>query len=158
STDSIVLWTRLKGLDRSSKLKLEIAKDAQFAHVVAHHEVLADRSRDFTVHQHVGGLHPSHEYHYRFETKDGHSRAGRFRTLPPHDSDQTLRIGFYSCQSYEAGYYNAQAALAKEKDLDFILCLGDYIYEHHYYSGPTDRADASGKNHDGDVQSLAEYR
>ena len=83
---------------------------------------------------------------------------GTFRTLPPPDSNQQLRIGFYSCQSYEAGYYTAHAALAKEKDLDLVLCLGDYIYEHHYYDGPAGRVDKTGKNKDGDVQTLAEYR
>ena len=85
--------------------------------------------------QHVGGLKAGHEYFYRFETKHKSSRVGRFRTLPPPDSKQKLRIGFYSCQDYEAGYFNTQAALAKE-DLDLVVCLGDYIYEHSYYDGP----------------------
>ena len=39
-----------------------------------------------------------------------------------------------------------------------MLCLGDYIYEHHDYDGPAARADRTGVNHDGDVQTLAEYR
>ena len=63
-----------------------------------------------------------------------------------------------SCQSYTAGYYNAHAALAKEKDLDLIVCLGDYIYERHYYDGPADRVDTTGVNGDGNVQTLDEYR
>jgi alkaline phosphatase D len=158
STNAITLWTRLKGIDRSSKLKLEVATDSGFKHVVEHKNVTAEAARDFTVHAHVGGLKPGHEYHYRFETKSKHSRVGRFRTLPPNDSNQKLKIGFYSCQSYEAGYYTAHAALAKEHDLDFVLILGDYIYEHHYYDGPAARMDKTGKNKDGDVQSLAEYR
>jgi alkaline phosphatase D len=158
SPSAITLWTRLKGIDRSSKLKLEVATDSGFKHVVSHKNVTAEAARDFTVHAHIGGLKPGHEYHYRFETKSNHSRVGRFRTLPPTDSNQKLKIGFYSCQSYEAGYYTAHAALAKEDDLDFVLCLGDYIYEHHYYDGPTARKDKTGKNKDGDVQTLAEYR
>ncbi len=158
SPRAITLWTRVNGLDRSSKLKLEVAKDSGFKHVVSHKKVVAQAARDFTVHTHVGGLKPATEYHYRFEAKGKHSQVGRFRTLPPADSHQELKIGFYSCQAYEAGYFTAHAALAKEKDLDFILCLGDYIYEHHYYDGPAARKDKTGKNKDGDVQSLAEYR
>jgi alkaline phosphatase D len=158
SPDAITLWTRLKGIDRSSKLKLEVATDSHFRHLVRRHDVVADANRDFTVHTRVGGLKPSKEYHYRFETENSESRVGRFRTLPPANSNQQLRIGFYSCQSYEAGYYTAHAALAKEQDLDLVLCLGDYIYEHHYYDGPAGRVDKTGANHDGDVQSLAEYR
>lgn len=158
SPNAITLWTRLNGIDRTSKLKLEVATDSHFKHVVKKQDVVADAKRDFTVHAHVGGLKPAHEYHYRFATKNKDSRVGTFRTLPPADSNQKLKIGFYSCQSYEAGYFTAHAALAKEKDLDFVLCLGDYIYEHHYYDGPVERADTNGANSDGDVQSLAEYR
>ncbi len=158
SPRAITLWTRLHGVDRSSKLKLEVATDSGFKRVVDRKDVVAEANRDFTVHAQVGGLKPATEYHYRFETKGEHSRVGRFRTLPPADSHQKLKIGFYSCQSYEAGYFTAHAALAKEQDLDFVLCLGDYIYEHHYYDGPAARMDRTGKNRDGDVQRLAEFR
>ena len=117
--------------------------------------MVAVEKSDFTVHTHIGGLKPHNEYFYRFETKEKHSRVGKFRTLPPENSNEKLKIGFYSCQSYEAGYFNAQAGLAKE-DLDIVLCLGDYIYEHHYYDGP--RNDKTGANKDGDVQSRKEFR
>jgi alkaline phosphatase D len=158
STTQITLWTRVAGLERSARVAYEVATDSQFGHVVAHGESVADAGKDFTVHAPVAGLKPAHEYHYRFATRNGHSRVGRFRTLPPADSRQTLRIGFYSCSSYEAGYYTALAGLANEPDLDLVLCLGDYIYEHHDYTGPPARQDRTGTNHDGDVQSLAEYR
>jgi alkaline phosphatase D len=158
SPKAITLWTRVSELQRSSRLTLEVATDKHFRHVVKRQQVIADAASDFTVHARVAGLKRAHEYHYRFHTKHKNSRVGRFRTLPPADSNQPLRIGFYSCQSYEAGYYTAQAALAKEKDLDLVLMLGDYIYEHHYYDGPAARADKTGTNKDGDVQTLAEYR
>ena len=158
STNAITLWTRVSELHKSSKLSLEVASDPHFKHVVSHKNVVAEAGSDFTVHARVGGLHPAHEYHYRFHTTNKSSRVGRFRTLPPADSNQQLRIGYYCCQSYEAGYYTAQAGLAKEKDLDLVIFLGDYIYEHHYYKGPAARADKTGKNKDGDVQSLAEFR
>src|SRR3954447_3290769 len=154
----ITLWTRVSELTRSSQLTLEVATDKHFRNVVKRQHVVADAAKDFTVHAAVGKLKPAHEYHYRFHTKHTHSRVGSFRTLPPADSNQAIKIGFYSCQSYEAGYYTAQGALAKEKDLDLVLMLGDYIYEHHYYDGPAERADMTGANKDGDVQTLAEYR
>src|SRR5215213_3511899 len=47
-------------------------------------------------------------------TKDPKSPVGRFKTAPPLDSNKPIRIGFYSCQHYEAGFYNAQRALANE--------------------------------------------
>ena len=80
---AITLWTRLKGLDRTSSLRVEVATDSGFRHVVNRHDVLAEAGRDFTVHTRVGGLTPASQYHYRFETEDTESRVGTFRTLPP---------------------------------------------------------------------------
>jgi alkaline phosphatase D len=157
SPKGITLWTRVSELERSSKLNLEVAKDKHFRHLVKSKEVVAEKGRDFTVHQHISGLRPGHEYFYRFQTKHKSSGAGRFRTLPPADSKQKIRIGFYSCQDWEAGYFNAQAGLA-DADVDLVVCLGDYIYEHRYYPGPSDRLDTLGANGDGDVQTLDEYR
>ena len=83
SPKAITLWTRLKGIDRTSKLRVEVATDSGFHHVVKRHDVLAEAGRDFTVHTRVGGLDPATQYHYRFETEDTESRVGTFRTLPP---------------------------------------------------------------------------
>ena len=156
--NGIELWTRLSGIDRSALLTLEVAKDPGFRHVVRQEVVLAPKRHDNTVHARLNGLSPSNQYFYRFHTRQHDSTVGQFRTLPPPDSNQTIRIGYFSCQDYEAGYYTAHAALAQEPDLDLVLCLGDYIYEHHYYPGPAGRADTTGVNHDGDVQSLPEFR
>jgi alkaline phosphatase D len=68
-----------------------------------------------------------------------------------------VRIAFFSCQDYQAGYYNAHAAMAEE-DLDLVVSLGDYTYEKTFYQGPPDRRDTLGANRDGEVQTLPEYR
>ena len=139
--------------------RVEVATDSRFRHVVE--PARRPRRRRPGLHGAYPGRRPQAR---RASTttasrpRTRRSRVGTFRTLPPADSNQPLRIGFYSCQSYEAGYYTAHAALAKEKDLDLVLCLGDYIYEHHYYDGPAGRVDKTGANKDGDVQTLAEYR
>ena len=157
TSKAITLWTRVSDLDRSSKLTLEVAADKNFHKVVKRKQVIAEKGDDFTIHERIAGLKPGQEYFYRFETRNRNSRVGKFRTLPPSDSKQPLKIGYFSCQDYEAGYFNAQAAMAKE-DFDLVICLGDYIYEHMYYDGPDDRVDRTGPNNDGDVQSLAEFR
>jgi alkaline phosphatase D len=151
-----ILWTQLGGVKRTSRLKLQVAKDANFKNVVLEKTVTARKERDFTARTRVRHLEPSQEYFYRFHTKDKGSPVGRFRTAPPHNSNQPLRIAFLSCQSFEAGFFNAHAAIAKERDIDLVLHLGDYIYESHYYDGP--RKDTSGFNHDGNVEFLPEYR
>src|SRR3954451_11343301 len=151
----IELWTRLGEIHRTSKLSVVVAKDAKFKNVVLEKDVTARGDRDFTARTFIKGLKPDHHYFYRFVTKDSKSPVGRFKTPPPLDSNKPIRIAFYSCQHYEAGFYNAQRAIANEPDLDLVLCLGDYIYE--YSDGQGVRLDHSGNNHDGDSQLLNEY-
>ena len=38
-----------------------------------------------------------------------------------------MRFAFWSCQDFTHGFYNAHEVMADE-DLDFVVCLGDYIY------------------------------
>jgi alkaline phosphatase D len=101
------------------------------------------------------GLKPGERYWYRFEARDNASRVGRFETLRPPDSREPVRIAFFSCQDYQAGYYGAHSAIARE-DVDLVICLGDYIYEKNFYEGP--RRDTLGANRDGEVMTLPEYR
>jgi alkaline phosphatase D len=152
----ILLWTQLDGVNKSSKLNLLVSTDKGFKNVVEERLVTARADRGFTARTFVKGLKPREEYFYRFTTEDSKSAIGRFRTAPPLNSNEKIRIAFYSCQSYEAGFFNAQGAIAKEKDIDLVVCLGDYIYEYSVNRGV--RLDRSGKNKDGDTQLLSEYR
>jgi alkaline phosphatase D len=149
------LWTRVGELGRTSKLKVLVAKDPKFKNVVEEKLVTARRERDFTARTFVKGLKPDHHYYYRFFTEHSKSPVGRFKTSPPLNSARPIRMAFYSCQHYEAGFYNAQRAIANEPDLDLVLCLGDYIYEYSDDTGV--RLDRTGNNHDGDSQLLNEY-
>ena len=86
-----ILWTQLGGAKRTSRLKLQVAKDSDFKHVVLEKTVTARKERDFTARTRVRDLKPSQEYFYRFHTKDKGSPVGRFRTAPPHNSNQPLQ-------------------------------------------------------------------
>ena len=81
----------------------------------------------------MDGLRPHTEYFYRFANARHESRVGRFRTAAPADSKEPVRFAYFSCQDYTHGYYNAHELMAGE-DLDFILCLGDYIYAESYHT------------------------
>ena len=57
-------------------------------------------------------------------------------TARPLDDNRPVNIAFASCQSYEQGYYGSWARMVEddqaatpEDQLDFILHLGDFIYE-----------------------------
>lgn len=153
----ISLWTRMEGQGGDYKLGLEIATDPQFRKVV-HRTTRTVRARkDHCLETRRAGkyLKPSEQYWYRFETRTGSSPVGRFQTVPAADSRQPVKIAFFSCQDWQAGYYAAHRAIAAE-EADLVMGLGDYIYEQNFYDGP--RQDRLGANGDGEVQTLDEYR
>jgi alkaline phosphatase D len=161
ATNAITLWTRLSGVSASANVGYEVARDRGFAKVVASGTATADSAADFTVHQRVSGsvLEPGEEYFYRFTTAKAASPVGRFRTARPAGSSETVRIAFFSCQEFIAGFYAAHRDLAAQ-DVDLVVCLGDYIYEQAYAStgspNPPVRTDDSAA--DGEAQTLDEYR
>jgi alkaline phosphatase D len=135
--DSVVLWTRLAPEPLAGggmapvavPVRWEVAADETFRHVVQTGVVLAEPGHAHSVHVDVTGLEPARWYWYRFATADEQSPPGRTRTAPPADaSPETLRFAFASCQQYEHGWYTAYRHMAAE-DLDFVVHLGDYIYE-----------------------------
>ena len=153
----ISLWTRLEGATRDRKIRLEVARDSDFRRVVKRRTVTVRGKYDHTVEARLAGkfLKPGREYFYRFETKTKESQVGRFRTALPGDSRQPVKIVFFSCQDWQAGFFGAHSAIASE-NADLVVCLGDYIYERNFYEGP--RKDTLGANGDGEVQTLPEYR
>jgi alkaline phosphatase D len=154
---SASLWTRLHDVDAPSRLRWEIASDRGFRKVVRSGELVATAGTDFTVKPRAGGLKADREYFYRFETATARSEVGRIRTLPAPDSAQPVRIGFWTCQDFRAGYYPSHRALADE-DLHLVVCLGDFIYETGGPSPLQGRDDLTGANKDGAATRLEDYR
>ncbi|MCA1843587.1 MAG: alkaline phosphatase D family protein, partial [Actinobacteria bacterium] len=135
--DSVVLWTRLAPEPLAGggmapvalPVRWEVAADDGFRRIVQTGVALAEPGNAHSVHVDVGGLEPARWYWYRFATADEQSPIGRTRTAPAVDaSPEALRFAFASCQHYEHGYFTAYRHMAGE-DLDFVVHLGDYIYE-----------------------------
>src|SRR5438034_1098891 len=74
-----------------------------------------------------GHLAPGERYHYRFVYGCKASRTGRCRTLPAAGIG-ALRLALITCQDFTNGYYEVFRHLAAD-DVDFVLHLGDFIYE-----------------------------
>ncbi|AXB41759.1 alkaline phosphatase D family protein [Amycolatopsis albispora] len=139
--DGVVLWTRLApdpfAVDGSGgmpakpvRVEYEIARDDRFRQVVRRGSVVATPELGHSVHPEIHGLAPDHEYHYRFRVGGELSPAGRTRTMPSLWSDpDELRFAFASCQAWQDGYFTAYDHMAAE-DLDFVVHLGDYLYEY----------------------------
>ena len=158
-TRSITLWSKVDGLTRDARLQVEISPDPDFRRVIYRKSAAARASTNHTIHHRADHsvLKPGERYYYRFVSCTVDGPVGRFQTALPADSREPIRIGFFSCQDYESGFYTPHAALAREDDLDLVICLGDYIYEKHYDDSAV-RHDTTGANRDAEVQTLPEYR
>jgi alkaline phosphatase D len=127
--DRVILWTRVTVEDdRAIPVTWEIAEDAQFHLIVGTGETLADVKHDRTVHVDPLGLQPGTQYFYRFHALGQTSPLGKTKTLPDRHV-QHLRFAQVSCTKFNAGFFNAYHQIAKRDDLQFLLHLGDYIYE-----------------------------
>jgi alkaline phosphatase D len=131
--DSVVLWTRVDSLteEEPKLMTVELALDQSFSDIVAQREVSAWSSHDYCLKVRVSGLEPYTTYYYRFVYGQEISPVGRTRTAPAPDSDQAVRFGVVYCQDYIGRYYNAylKMLLDHDEDIDFLVFLGDYVYE-----------------------------
>ncbi len=136
--DSVVLWTRLApqphapdgGLpNRPLNLQWELADDEAFTRRVRTGTLAVHPAHAHSAHVQVEGLPAGAQFFYRFMTADAISPIGRTRTAPAADADvASLRFALASCQHYEQGAFAAHREIAAH-DLDFVLFVGDYIYE-----------------------------
>jgi alkaline phosphatase D len=129
--DRVILWTRVSVSSPPSEIPVDwvMAADPELQNVVAAGSTAAMRSNDYCVKIDVTGLAPATTYYYRFSTGGIASPLGRTRTLPVGSVDR-LRIAVLSCASYAQGYFNAYRRVSRRADLDLVIHLGDYIYEH----------------------------
>src|SRR5258707_4391262 len=125
----IMLWTRITqdGTDPVD-VTWTIARDRSLQDVVGSGLVRASAERDWTVHVDAAGLEPGRTYWYAFRALGETSPTGRTKTLPA-GRLETLRLAMVSCAKFNAGFFNAYGRIAAREDLDFVLHLGDYIYE-----------------------------
>lgn len=122
----MVIWTRVSG--GQTEVEWSLATDRDMSNVVQSGSARAEEASDFTVKVDVEGLEAGSTYYYCFEVPGSASAVGRTKTLPPPGAGH-IRFAMVSCAKYNAGYFNAYSRIADRKDLDFLLHLGDYIYE-----------------------------
>lgn len=126
--DSVLLWTRVES-DREETVRWELARDERFRDVVAQGEVTTNADRDHTVRVDATGLSAGTTYWYRFFARGVTSPVGRTRTAPSPDADVPLKLALASCQDFGGRWFHAWRSLLSRDDVDFVLFIGDYIYE-----------------------------
>ncbi len=157
----IMLWTRAvpaKPTAGPISLLLQVSSERDFSTLLLQEQLHTGTDADYTVRTYVSGLTPNSQYYYRFlgglssdssTMKNGEasvSRTGRTRTAPAADEPSRVNLAFASCQSFEQGYYGSWArmladdhAAAAEDRIDFVLHLGDFIYERCWKTLPDGR-------------------
>ena len=159
-SDRVIIWTRLapKPLEGGGMPNIRVpvgwkmAKDPKMTEIVGQGTVMATPELGHSVHVDVTQLEANQVYWYQFQVGNYESAIARTKTLPnPNASVDQIKFAFASCQDWQNGYYVAHKHLAEE-DLDFVVFLGDYIYER---SGNKNTV----RQHQGDdCMTLEEYR
>jgi alkaline phosphatase D len=124
SDSAAVLWTKLATPGATATWFLSPDDDEAVAD--ARTGTIASDAKTGSVHVLVEGLASGSRYRYWFSS-DGHeSLEGTFRTIP---LDRPARFAVVCCAKFNSGFFNAYGAIAQMDDIDFVLHLGDYIYE-----------------------------
>ncbi len=147
--DGVMLWTRVTptnvdavasapeagdfsirvlvtAVDNTAKLG---TSDALAGQLVVDNTIPVFARYDHTVRNKLTGLQANTVYFYQFAAGDVRSRVGRFKTAPAKDADVAeLKFAFISCQDWSVNHWAGFESLAQE-DIDFVVHLGDYIYE-----------------------------
>ncbi len=148
-SDGALLWARVvpnaaddiktSATDANFKLKLRISSadnsaalggnTALSGTMDAEVDVPVYAFYDNTLRHKVSGLKAATTYYYQFVAGDSRSNVGRFKTAPAADADiDALKFAFMTCQDWSVNHWAGMNSLLAENP-DFIVHLGDYIYE-----------------------------
>lgn len=128
--DRVVIWTRATSPQVSAfQVLWLVATDPGMTQVVTGGLAASDPGFDHTIKVDVGGLRPDTTYYYQFVYRHHRSPVGQTRTLAVGHLEHA-RFAIVSCSNHPKGYFHAYQELARMEDVNFILHLGDYIYEY----------------------------
>ena len=162
-SDSVILWTRcapaFEAVDDNSTVsgyvplynhgpeqvstapvcvEYQVSLTDDFADLAASGTAYTSSDVDYTVKVEAKGLQPFTRYYYQFNVcgSDYKSMLGRTKTTPaPDDMSSEVGLAVYSCSNYPFGFFNAYGNPVRKDSVDYVLHLGDYIYE---YAGDGD--------------------
>ncbi|KAJ0329729.1 hypothetical protein COL922a_012703 [Colletotrichum nupharicola] len=111
-----------------------IATDDKLDTVVDSGTAYTSSDVDFTVKVEAKKLAPYTVYYYQFSVCNSNntSPVGRTKTIPSKDAkvDSPVRIAVYSCSNFPFGFFNAYGNPVRKDSVDYVVHLGDYIYEY----------------------------
>ena len=154
--DRVIIWTRLTTDDTIDVVvHWEVSEDNLFSTIYKRGVYTTNQSSDHTVKVDVTNLEAGKRYYYRFKSNGVTSVTGETQTIETSELD-VLSLGIVSCSNYQFGYFSAYRHLAN-KNIDAVLHLGDYFYEH----GPDGYGDKNFErkhNPPKEILTLTDYR
>lgn len=114
-------------------LNWAVGTDANVTQIVSQGTAYTSSDVDYTVKVEASGLQPFTRYYYQFSTCDSQlkSMVGRTKTTPnPTDATTEVGIAVYSCSNFPFGFFNAYGNPVRKDSVDYVIHLGDYIYEY----------------------------
>lgn len=139
ATVDVALQLRVTEADNSANLGITAASLAGTP--IADVKVSAYVDFDGTIRHKMTDLSANKVYYYQFVVLDsagteiGKSNIGRTKTAPAASSTADVKFAFMSCQDWDANHWGAFTQIVADDgagstpSLDFIVHLGDYIYE-----------------------------
>lgn len=158
--DSVILWTRLAPIAASNDTasnatvsgyvplynhgpkqvstapvcaEWKVSKTKDFEQVESSGTAYTSSDIDYTLKVEATNLTPWTRYYYQFNAcgSNNTSPLGRTKTTP-HPTDYVTNVGLavYSCSNFPFGFFNAYGNPARKDSVDFVIHLGDYIYEY----------------------------
>ncbi|PNS18224.1 Alkaline phosphatase D [Sphaceloma murrayae] len=122
-------------------VEYKLSEDDTFSHLADSGVVYTSSDIDYTVKVEAKNLKPFTSYNYQFNIcgSDKKSPVGRTKTTPrPGDSAADVGLAIYSCSNFPFGFFNAYGNPVRKQSIDYVVHLGDYIYE---YAGDGDYGD-----------------
>ena len=171
-SDRVILWTRItpeqNGPEALIPVIARLYYDEALESPAGEWRAVSKSSADYTVKIDATGLSPGQTYYYRFEAMTAAgaitSPVGRTKTTAAAGHDP-VRFAVISCSHFGFGYFHSYRDISKDKTLDAVIHLGDYIYE--YGLGPDDDPSygaesgrALGRTHEPthEIITLSDYR
>lgn len=141
--NSVIIWTRVSDSSKPGAdltLSLEVSTSSSFSagSTMAFNNLNALAANDNCLKVKVTDLNAGTTYYYRFtyagSAGNDVSNTGRTKTAAAIGSDVEVNYALLSCQDYVGRYYNTLKRLVElseedGNDLDFVVQVGDYIYE-----------------------------
>ncbi|KAL8974643.1 MAG: hypothetical protein Q9197_001131 [Variospora fuerteventurae] len=143
-------------------LTYKVSTDKNLASTADSGTVYTSSDTDYTVKVEASGLSPYTQYYYQFSvcgSTNVSSPVGRTKTTPaPADLVTRIGLAIYSCSNFPFGFFNAYGNVARKDSVDYVVFLGDYIYE--YANGDYGDGEAIGRvpQPNRQIYTLYDYR